>query len=311
VDAVHDEAACAPRSTGCCPPSASTMRVASARRTVISCARDPRRRPLEDCGARGHAGPRRDLRGASARRLGRASTGRREPVRDPRSAEAGRRHDGGRRRRRDESGTAGGAPIECEVRAWDAWPADVAPPDEALVQAATVAGTAMVVSGAPVWLATPIVSYMTGCWRHWASRPRTWDVSAALRATRACERLRRPSRSTAEPTSRAGAQERACCRGDPRASIRATASTRPPTAGSSWRAHAGFWVKLMTFLERIDLWSTSACKGTAHFGAPEVRAFVRAELAPVFARRTTAAWVACSARPTSRAAPSSRATSPA
>src|SRR5258706_324897 len=64
----------------------------------------------------------------------------------------------------DESGTAGGAPIECEVRAWGrTGPRTSLPPDEALVQAATgVQALQWSWSGAPVWLATPIGSHTSG-----------------------------------------------------------------------------------------------------------------------------------------------------
>ena len=53
-----------------------------------------------------------------------------------------------------------------------------------------------------------------------------------------------------------------------------------------------FWVKLMTFLERIDLLVDERLQGNPlTFGEPGRRAFVRAELEPIFARRTTTAWV--------------------
>jgi crotonobetainyl-CoA:carnitine CoA-transferase CaiB-like acyl-CoA transferase len=54
-----------------------------------------------------------------------------------------------------------------------------------------------------------------------------------------------------------------------------------------------FWVKLMTFLDRIDLLVDERLQGNPlTFGAPALRAFVRGELEPIFARRTTADWVA-------------------
>src|SRR6185369_17364845 len=53
-----------------------------------------------------------------------------------------------------------------------------------------------------------------------------------------------------------------------------------------------FWVKLMTFLDRIDLLVDERLQGNPlTFGAPALRAFVRAELEPIFAKRTTADWV--------------------
>src|SRR5689334_5037167 len=64
----------------------------------------------------------------------------------------------------DESATADGAAIACSVRAWGrTGPRTTLPPDEALVQATTgVQALQWSWSGSPVWLATPIVSYMTG-----------------------------------------------------------------------------------------------------------------------------------------------------
>src|SRR5689334_18588226 len=64
----------------------------------------------------------------------------------------------------DESAPADGAAIACSVRAWGrSGPRTTLPPDEALVQAATgVQALQWSWTGRPVWLATPIVSYMTG-----------------------------------------------------------------------------------------------------------------------------------------------------
>jgi len=64
----------------------------------------------------------------------------------------------------DESADADGAPIACRVRAWGrTGPRTALPPDEALVQAATGMQTQQWSwSGRPVWLATPMASYMTG-----------------------------------------------------------------------------------------------------------------------------------------------------
>src|SRR5262249_36957143 len=64
----------------------------------------------------------------------------------------------------DETGEPARAPITCAVRAWGrSGPRTALPPDEALVQAATGVHTLQWSwSGRPVWLVTPVVSYMTG-----------------------------------------------------------------------------------------------------------------------------------------------------
>src|SRR5258708_10410444 len=52
-----------------------------------------------------------------------------------------------------------------------------------------------------------------------------------------------------------------------------------------------FWVKLMTFLERIDLLVDERLQGNPlTFGPPEVRAVLRAAPAPGFPRPATAPW---------------------
>jgi len=197
----------------------------------------------------------------------------------------------------DESGRADGAPIACSVRAWGrSGPRAGLPPDEALVQAATgVHALQWSWSGRPVWLVTPIVSYMTG-------------MLAALGIAAAHLGRLRGLPGQALHTSGLQAafalnggtyvtgpshQSALLIGGDPRG-VYPSYSLYPTADGWIFLGALTqpFWVKLMTFLERVDLLVDERLQGDPlTFGAPALRAFVRAELEPVFARRTTAAWV--------------------
>ena len=197
----------------------------------------------------------------------------------------------------DESTPAEGAPITCSVRAWGrTGPRARLPPDEALVQAATgVHGLQWSWSGRPVWLATPIVSYMTG-------------MLAALGVAAAhFGRMRGLAGQALHTSGLQGAfalnggtyvtgpkhQSALLVGGDPRGAY-PSYSLYPTSDGWIFLGALTqpFWVKLMTFLDRIDLLVDERLQGNPlTFGAPALRAFVRAELEPIFARRTTAEWV--------------------
>jgi crotonobetainyl-CoA:carnitine CoA-transferase CaiB-like acyl-CoA transferase len=197
----------------------------------------------------------------------------------------------------DESARADGAPITCSVRAWGrTGPRIGLPPDEALVQAATgVQGLQWSWSGRPVWLATPVVSYMTG-------------MLAALGVAAAhLGRVRGLPGQAIHTSGLQGAfalnsgtyvtgpahKSALLVGGDPRGAY-PSYSLYPTSDGWIFLGALTqpFWVKLMTFLDRIDLLVDERLQGNPlTFGAPALRAFVRAELEPIFARRTTADWV--------------------
>src|SRR5262249_20479615 len=189
------------------------------------------------------------------------------------------------------------APIACRVSAWGrTGPRASLPPDEALVQAATgVHALQWSWSGRPVWLVTPIVSYMTG-------------MLAALGVTAAeLARLRGLPGQRLHTSGLQGAfalnggtyvtgpthQSALLVGGDPRG-VYPSYSLYPTADGWLFLGALTqpFWVKLMTFLDRIDLLVDERLQGNPlSFGAPALRAFVRAELEPIFARRTTADWI--------------------
>jgi crotonobetainyl-CoA:carnitine CoA-transferase CaiB-like acyl-CoA transferase len=198
----------------------------------------------------------------------------------------------------DESGTDDGAAIGCRVSAWGrSGPRAGLPPDEALVQAATgVQALQWSWSGSPVWLVTPIVSYMTGMLAalgvtaaHFArlrglpgQRLHTSGLQAAF-ALNGGTYVTGPTHQSALLVG-----------GDPRG-VYPSYSLYPTADGWLFLGALTqpFWVKLMTFLDRIDLLVDERLQGNPlTFGAPALRAFVRAEIEPIFARRTTADWVA-------------------
>ena len=196
----------------------------------------------------------------------------------------------------DEPG-ADGASIVCNVRAWGrTGPRAALPPDEALVQAATgVQALQWSWTGRPVWLVTPVVSYMTG-------------MLAALGVAAAHLGRMRGLPGQALHTSGLQAafalnggtyvtgpshQSALLVGGDPRG-VYPSYSLYPTADGWIFLGALtqSFWVKLMTFLDRVDLLVDERLQGNPlTFGAPALRAFVRAELEPTFARRTTAEWV--------------------
>jgi len=170
------------------------------------------------------------------------------------------------------------------------------PPDEALM-AATAGVPALQWSWSkdPVWLVTPMVSYMTGMLA-------ALGVTAALYA-----RLRGAPGQTVRVSGLGGAvalnsgtfvsgpgqQGSLSQQGDPRG-VYPNYSFYPTADGWIFLGALTqtFWVKLMTALERVDLLVDPRLQGNPlSFGAPELRTLVRGELDPMFVRRTTAEWL--------------------
>jgi crotonobetainyl-CoA:carnitine CoA-transferase CaiB-like acyl-CoA transferase len=199
----------------------------------------------------------------------------------------------------DERGApdVGGDPIRCAVRAWGArGPRTALPPDEALVQAATgVHAMQWSWSGRPVWLVTPVVSYMTGVLA-------ALGVAAAHLARLRGGRAQRVAVSGLQGAlllnsgtyvTGPGSRGSLTVGGDPRG-VYPTYSIYPTADGWLFvgALTQAFWVKLMTFFERPDLLADARLQGNPlTFGAPELRALVRGALEPLFARRTTDDWV--------------------
>lgn len=187
--------------------------------------------------------------------------------------------------------------VHCNVSAWGpATPQPPLPPDEALLAATTaIFATQWAWSRRPVWMVTPMVSYMTG-------------ILAALGATAAhYVRLRGgPGQRVAVSGLQAAFALNA-----------GTYVTGPKHTGSLLDAGEprgvyptyalyqtadgwvfvgaltdAFWVNLATMVDRVDLLADERLQGgPLTFGAAAVRAFVRGELEPIFRTRTTAAWV--------------------
>jgi len=148
----------------------------------------------------------------------------------------------------------------------------------------------------PVWLATPMVSYMTG-------------ILAALGVTGALHaRARGAGGQRVEVSGIQGAlalQSGTYVTGPGHSGsllFQGTPRGAYPTYGL-YRTADGwlflgaltqeFWVKLMTFLDRIDLLVDERFQGSPlTFGVPALRDVLRAELEPRFASRTTAEWIA-------------------
>jgi len=200
----------------------------------------------------------------------------------------------------DESGPAVAAAdglVTCRVTTWgDLGAPGGLPAEEPLVAAMTgVQAMQWSWSGRPVWIVTPMVSYMTG-------------MLAAVGVVGALFARRRgaPGQSVRvshldgvialnSGTYVTGADHagRLLQGGDPRGVY--------PTYGLYRTADGwifvgaltqGFWVKLMMLLERVDLLAHPQLQTTPlAFGSPEIRALVRAALEPMFAARATAEWL--------------------
>jgi crotonobetainyl-CoA:carnitine CoA-transferase CaiB-like acyl-CoA transferase len=188
--------------------------------------------------------------------------------------------------------------ITCRLRAWDPGvPGAELPPDESLVAAACgVYDMQWSWAARPVWLVTPVIGYMTG-------------LLAALGVTAAVLARRRGAPGqTVDVTGVGGAfalnsgtyvsapdgfQGSLSRGGDPRGVYPTYCLYR---TADGWLFVGAltqtFFVKLMTALGREDLLAHPRLQTSPlAFGPPEIRALVRGELDPIFARRPTAEWL--------------------
>jgi crotonobetainyl-CoA:carnitine CoA-transferase CaiB-like acyl-CoA transferase len=187
--------------------------------------------------------------------------------------------------------------VRCGVTTWgaDGHPEGLSP-DEALV-AATTGVHALQWSWAqrPVWLVTPVVSYMGGALA-------ALGVAAALFARRrgapgqevAVDGLGAALALNSGTYVRSvGLGGSLLQGGDPRG-VFPNYSTYPTADGWVFvgALTQAFWVKLAVALGRADLLADPRLEGHPFtFGQPEIRSFVRGELDPLFRSRPTAAWL--------------------
>jgi len=187
--------------------------------------------------------------------------------------------------------------VACRVTTWgDLGAPGGLPPEEPLVAAMTgVQAMQWSWAGRPVWIVTPMVSYMTGMLaavgvvgalfaRHRGA------PGQAVRVSQLDGVIALNSGTYVTGADHAG---RLLQGGDPRGVY--------PTYGLYRTADGwifvgaltqGFWVKLMMLLERVDLLAHPLLQTTPlAFGSPEIRSLVRAALEPIFAARPTAEWL--------------------
>src|SRR5262249_40185012 len=200
----------------------------------------------------------------------------------------------------DEAGPAVEATdglVACRVTTWgDLGAPGGLPAEEPLVAAMTgVQAMQWSWAGRPVWIVTPMISYMTGmlaavgvvgalfAQRHGAP-------GQTVRVSQLDGVIALNSGTYVTGADHAG---RLLQGGDPRGVY--------PTYGLYRTADGwifvgaltqGFWVKLMMLLERVDLLAHPLLQTTPlAFGSPEIRSLVRTALEPMFAARTTAEWL--------------------
>ena len=186
-------------------------------------------------------------------------------------------------------------PVRCRVSAWGG--ASHLPSDEALVAAASgVHAMQWSWSRRPVWLVTPIVAYMTGMLAAlgvaaavFARRRGAPGQEVRVSGLRAAFALNSGTYVTGPETRGSLSQF-----GDPRGQLATYGLFR---TADGWlfigALTPAFLVKLMTVLERTDLLADPRLQGTPlGFGVPEIKDFVRRELDPILAARTTAEWLA-------------------
>ena len=184
--------------------------------------------------------------------------------------------------------------VRCRVSAWGG--ASDLPADEALLAAATgIQAMQWAWNRQPVWLVTPMITYMTG-------------ILAALGTTAAL--LARERGAPGQRVAVSGLQAALALNsgtyvtgretrgslsqfGDPRGQIATYALFR---TADGWvfigALTPAFVVKLMTVLDRVDLLAHPLLQGPPlGYGVPEIKALVRGELDPILATRTTAEWI--------------------
>jgi len=182
----------------------------------------------------------------------------------------------------------------CRVSAWGG--ASDLPSDEALVAAATgVHAMQWSWSRRPVWLVTPVVAYMTGMLAAlgvaaavFARRRGAPGQEVRVSGLRAAFALNSGTYVTGPETRGSLSQF-----GDPRGQMPTYSLFR---TADGWLFVGAltptFLVKLMTVLERVDLLADPRLQGSPlAFGVPEIKDFVRRELDPILATRTTAEWL--------------------
>jgi len=184
--------------------------------------------------------------------------------------------------------------VRCRVSAWGG--ASDLPADEALLAAATgIQAMQWAWNRQPVWLVTPVITYMTG-------------ILAALGTTAAL--LARERGAPGQRVAVSGLQAALALNsgtyvtgretrgslsqfGDPRGQIATYALFQ---TADGWvfigALTPAFVVKLMTVLDRVDLLAHPLLQGPPlGYGVPEIKALVRSELDPILATRTTAEWI--------------------
>src|SRR5437016_1178878 len=183
----------------------------------------------------------------------------------------------------------------CRVSAWGG--ASDLPPDEALVTAASgVHAMQWSWSRRPVWLVRPMVAYITGMLAAlgvaaavFARRRGAPGQEVRVSGLRAAFALNSGTYVTGRETRGSLSQF-----GDPRGQMPTYSLFR---TADGWlfigALTPAFLVKLMTVLERADLLADPRLQGSPlAFGIPEIKDFVRRELDPILATRTTAEWLA-------------------
>src|SRR5207244_4512311 len=147
----------------------------------------------------------------------------------------------------------------------------------------------------PVWLVTPMVAYMTGMLAAlgvaaavFARRRGAPGQEVRVSGLRAAFALNSGTYVTGRETRGSLSQF-----GDPRGQMPTYSLFR---TADGWlfigALTPAFLVKLMTVLERVDLLADPRLQGSPlAFGIPEIKDFVRRELDPILATRTTAEWL--------------------
>lgn len=187
--------------------------------------------------------------------------------------------------------------VSCDVSAWGAYaPQPPLPPDDALVSAATaVFASQWSWSKRPVWMVTPMVSYMTGMLAAFGAVAAHYVRLRGGPAQRVSVSGLQAAFALNSGTYVTGPKHTGSLldSGEPRGVYPTYALYR---TADGWlfvgALTDAFWVNLAMTIDRADLLAEPRLQGgPLTFGSPAVRAFVRAELEPIFVMRSTAAWV--------------------